>query len=231
MSSQYGQDLFVLEVLGGMRDGFFLDSGAADGVRSSNTQLLEASFGWKGICIEPNETLFAALVRNRRCYCLNCCLYDREGSVDFLEKANMLGGILNEYHPAHLQFAKAIFRVPEDANGRPTTVHKTARTVRSVLRECAAPRVIDYWSLDTEGSEFAILKSFPFDEYSFRVLTVEHNWLPVRDQIREFLASHGYQRIKALEIDDCYVKGGHSLRPSWRSNAWIRPGKGRARGQ
>jgi hypothetical protein len=55
MSSQYGQDFFVLEALGGMRNGFFLDSGAADGVSSSNTHLLEESFGWNWICIEPNE--------------------------------------------------------------------------------------------------------------------------------------------------------------------------------
>jgi len=227
MVSQCGQDLFVLEVLGGMRDGFFLDSGAADGIRASNTQLLEASFGWKGICIEPNDSLFAALVRNRRCYCLNCCLYDREGNIDFLESASMLGGILNEYHPAHLQFAKATFRVPEDPHGRPMTVRKAARTLRSVLRECAAPPVIDYWSLDTEGSELAILRSFPFDEYSFRVLTVEHNRFPVREQIREFLDARGYKRIKTLEIDDCYVKGVKLARPSWRSSVWSQFGKGR----
>jgi hypothetical protein len=76
----------VLEVLHFIRDGFFLDSGAADGVRFNNTWLLEA-VGWNGICIEPNDKFFAALRRNRRCYCLNCCLYDREGKVDFLESA------------------------------------------------------------------------------------------------------------------------------------------------
>ena len=137
MSSQYGQDLFVLEILGGMRNGFFLDSGASDGVSANNTRLLEASFGWTGICIEPNETFFAALVRNRRCNCLNCCLYDREGPVDFLEKAETLGGILAEYHPAHLRYATTEFHVPNGANGRPTTVRKAARMVGSVLRECA----------------------------------------------------------------------------------------------
>src|SRR5690349_12765331 len=99
MASQYGQDLLVLELLGGMRGGFFLDSGAADGVSSSNTLLLEQSYGWKGICVEPNSTLFTQLVRNRRCTCVNCCLYDREGTVEFLEAATMLGGILAEYHP------------------------------------------------------------------------------------------------------------------------------------
>jgi FkbM family methyltransferase len=221
MPSQCGQDLFVLDVLEAKCNGFFLDSGASDGIRASNTQLLETSFGWKGICVEPNERAFAALVKNRRCRCVNCCLYDRDGTVEFLEDANILGGILDEYHPTHLEYARKTFRV-SDASGQPITVRKPARAVRSVLRECGAPPVIDYWSLDTEGSELAILKSFPFDEYAFRVLTVEHNWLPVREEIRALLESHGYRRIKALAMDDCYVKRGNTHRSSWRSSAWTR---------
>jgi hypothetical protein len=219
--SQSGQDLIVLSVLGDLRGGFFLDSGAADGVRVSNTHLLETSFGWHGICIEPNERFFAALLKNRRCFSLNCCLYDRECSVDFLE-ASTLGGILNEYHPTHLNYVKSMVRLPHDDTGRPLTVRKKARTIRSVLRECNAPRTIDYWSLDTEGSELTILKSFPFDEYSFRVLTVEHNRLPVREAIRRFLEARGYWRIAAMSIDDCYVSREHRQAPSWRSNAWRR---------
>jgi FkbM family methyltransferase len=222
MASQCGQDLAVLDVLDGMTGGFFLDSGASDGVRASNTHLLENGFGWKGICVEPNQAFFAALVKNRRCRCVNCCLYCREGPVDFVETAQVLGGILDEYHPTHLRYARDTFGVRSDAQGRPATVAKEARTVRSVLRECGAPSVIDYWSLDTEGSELAILKSFPFDEFSFRTLTVEHNWLPVREDIRAFLEGHGYRRIKALEIDDLYVKRGNLHGPAWRSRVWGR---------
>jgi FkbM family methyltransferase len=222
VASEYGQDLFVLDVLEGMRDGFFLDSGASNGVRASNTHRLETEFEWTGICVEPNEIIFAELVRNRRCCCINCALYNREGTVDFVEKAFVLGGILDEYHPEHLQHAIASFGVPEDAAGRPVTVSRPARTVRSVLRECAAPSVIDYWSLDTEGSELTILESFPFDEYSFRVLTVEHNCLPVRDQIRGFLERQGYRRIQVLEVDDCYMKQESLYRSPWQSHAWGR---------
>ena len=222
MFSQLGQDRFVLDLLGGMRGGFFVDSGASDGIRSSNTRLLEIGFGWKGICIEPDDTFFAALVRNRRANCVNCCLYDREGMVEFVE-ANTLGGILTEYHPDHLRYAVRSCGIVADSGGRPPTVRKPARTIRSILRQCDAPPVIDYWSLDTEGSELAILKSFPFDEYSFRVLTVEHNGLPVRAAIKEFLEHHGYSRIGEIGIDDCYVQG--SLPPSgaWRSRVWTWP--------
>jgi len=222
MPSQLGQDMFVLEVLGSLHGGFFLDSGASDGVAASNTQLLETAFGWRGICVEPNTAFFTELVKNRRCYCVNCCLYNRDGYVEFLERANTLGGILEEYHPTHLRYARQIFGIPDDALGKPATVQKPARTIRSVLRQFAAPPIIDYWSLDTEGSELAILKSFPFNEYSFRVLTVEHNRLPVREEIRGFLESRGYRRIGEIEIDDCYVNVGQPLPPRRRSSVWRR---------
>jgi FkbM family methyltransferase len=214
--AQYGQDLFVLELLGLARNGFFLDSGAADGVRSSNTYLLESSFQWNGICVEPNRTLFTGLVQNRRCHCLCCALYDSPGEVDFLD-AGFLGGIISEYHNAHLGFAMT--RGTQAGSGaRPVRVSVPAKTLRTVLEECAAPRIVDYWSLDTEGSELALLRSFPFDEFRVGVLTVEHNWLPVRDEIRRFLEARGYVRIRELGCDDGYAHG-ELVGAAWRSAA------------
>jgi FkbM family methyltransferase len=220
--SQFGQDEYVLELFGGARHGFFLDSGAADGIGASNTYILEHSFEWDGICIEPNSQFFAELIKNRRCKCLNCCLYDRDDEVEFFEDALTLGGIVDEYHPALLQQAKNMLCLPPIASGKLNTVRKKTRTVRDVLRACSAPQTIDYWSLDTEGSELTILKSFPFDEYSFRVLTVEHNRFPIREQIKQFLEFHGYRRVRAFEIDDCYVRDEQSFATFWRSSAWRR---------
>ena len=208
--SQWGQELAVLEILGFRRDGFFLDSGATNGVRCNNTWLLESAFGWKGICIEPDDAAFAELVNNRTCHCFNCCLYDRPGPVDFVE-AGTLGGILAEFDPSHLELAKRCHHLAGDASGRPVTVAKEARTILSVLKEVAAPRVIDYWSLDTEGSELALLRSFPYDEYTFDVLSVEHNWLPVREQIKTLLESRGYRRVREMKVDDIYMKNTISV--------------------
>ncbi|MEU6948484.1 FkbM family methyltransferase [Streptomyces sp. NPDC046316] len=221
MSSQYGQDLFVLQALNGLRGGFFLDSGASDGVDASNTHLLETAYGWSGICVEPDARLYAELVRNRRCRSVNCCLYDEPGDVDFVE-AGTVGGILDEYHPALLDCAR---RVLGTAPGLPPpTVRRPARTVRSVLREYGAPPVVDYWSLDTEGAELVLLQSFPFDEFDVRVLTVEHNWLPVRADVRRFLEGHGYRWAGELGCDDCFVRPSADVvvNRAWRSDAWQR---------
>jgi methyltransferase FkbM-like protein len=217
--SYQGQDLFVLEVLGGMRGGFFLDSGASNGISGSNTRLFERSFSWRGICIEPNDASFLELVRNRSCICLNCCLYHREGPVDFLEAAGVYGGILNEYEPRHFRFARQMLADRWPKSVATPIVRKEARTLRTVLRETRAPSVIDYWSLDTEGSELNILRSFPFDEYRFRVLTVEHNGSGVREDIRQFLEGQAYTRVRVLGIDDAYVWNGE-LPSQSRSAVW-----------
>jgi hypothetical protein len=221
--SYQGQDLFVVEASGHQRNGFFLDSGASSGLRGSNTKLLEDSFGWRGICVEPNSSLYAELVSNRSCICLNCCLYSRDGPVEFFEDGSVYGGILEEYEPTHLRFARA-FAASESAKrgvaGEPSTVIKEARTLRSVLRSCDAPPVIDYWSLDTEGSELALLQTFPFDEYRFRFLTVEHNFTPAREEILALLTARGYSRVRSLGIDDGYMWMGSRSSWAWRSRVW-----------
>jgi len=220
--SYQGQDLFVVEALGGLRGGFFLDSGASDGVSGSNTLLLESRFGWRGICVEPNDQLFARLLHERRCMCLNCCLYDREDEVAFFEAAGVFGGILNEYDPGHLRYARSVVASRLDEGKGDSAVTKSARTIGSILREFGAPRIIDYWSLDTEGSELSILKSFPFGEFTVRVLTVEHNFTPVRETIRRFLEERGYHCARVLGIDDAYVLDASMQQRAWRSRVWSR---------
>src|SRR6476661_8398176 len=51
--SQIGQDRWVSEsVFPGVRNGYFLDVGSADGFLNSNTWALEQR-GWTGICVDP----------------------------------------------------------------------------------------------------------------------------------------------------------------------------------
>jgi hypothetical protein len=221
MPSQFGQDRLVLQLLNGQRNGYFLDTGAADGVRSSNTQLLERDFGWRGLCVEPNNTFYRKLVRNRRCTCLNACLYDRETELPFLEAAGTLGGLVGEFAPGQLAHAVLSQGLTLDDDGVPPLVNKRTMTIASALTLAQAPPVIDYWSLDTEGTELLLLKSFPFERHTFNVITVEHNHQPVRAAIRRFLEARGFIFATAWFIDDCYLRAAafpdrHATSLAWR---------------
>ncbi len=225
--SYQGQDKFVVAATCEQHGGFFLDSGASDGISGSNTRTLEVEYGWKGICVEPNDLLYAKLIRNRSCACLNCCIYDRDTDVQFFEAAEVYGGIKEEYDPGLFELAcKFVAHKHSHSSPAPAQfVVKPAQSILSLLRSQGAPNVIDYWSLDTEGSELAILRSFPFDEYRVRFLTVEHNRTWRRQAIAKFLGEHGMRRVMDLGIDDGYAWVGNDSSESWRSKAWSWPSK------
>ncbi len=49
-------DLKLVEIMG-FDNGIFVEVGAYDGLRSSNTKLLEECYGWTGILIEPSKKI------------------------------------------------------------------------------------------------------------------------------------------------------------------------------
>jgi hypothetical protein len=63
--SQVYQDMFILSMLNGKRNGTFLEIGGAEPYKGNNTALLEKTFGWKGVSIEYNEK-FVENYRNNR---------------------------------------------------------------------------------------------------------------------------------------------------------------------
>lgn len=52
MTSQIGQDKFVLEMLKDKREGVFVDIGGGHPVRINNTHLLETEYEWSGISVD-----------------------------------------------------------------------------------------------------------------------------------------------------------------------------------
>jgi SAM-dependent methyltransferase len=62
--SEAWQDMFVLTMLNGKRNGTFFEIGCGDPVLSSNTKLLE-EWGWTGISIDANPELTAKFAKTR----------------------------------------------------------------------------------------------------------------------------------------------------------------------
>jgi hypothetical protein len=68
--SQAGQDVFVLSVLDGMRNGRFLDIGCNDPKIISNSYLLESEFDWTGVLIDLESNLVEACKKERTSTCV-----------------------------------------------------------------------------------------------------------------------------------------------------------------
>jgi FkbM family methyltransferase len=199
--SQNYQDLFVLSELNMKQDGFFVEFGATNGVDISNTFLLEEEFGWKGILAEPAQFWQEELRRNRPSAFLEylCVWTDSNIQLLFNETENTDLSTLNSF--SSLDSHKELRKI-----GKKYYVNTISLT--DLLDKYSAPAHIDYLSIDTEGSEFDILKSFDFDRYSFGVITCEHNYTATREKIYKLLVSKGYTRKyeNISRWDDWYVK-------------------------
>jgi hypothetical protein len=79
-------------------------------------------------------------------------------------------------------------------------------TINDVLDSNNMPFFINYMSLDTEGSEYEILKVLNFDKYIFGYINIEHNYVePKRTDIKKLLLSHGYIYRGENKFDDDYI--------------------------
>lgn len=198
--SQIGQEFYVLSELNLKREGFFVEFGATNGVDISNTYLLESEFGWSGILAEPATCWHEELKRNRKCHIETRCVWsDSNSTLSFNEVATPDLSTINSFSASDLhRKARAVGK---------TYKVKTVSLV-DMLDDYNAPKVIDYLSIDTEGSEFDILKAFDFSKYQFRVITCEHNFTPMREKLFDLLTSNGYVRkhVDVSNFDDWYIK-------------------------
>ena len=198
--AQLRQDLFALAMTGFKRGGYFVEFGATDGKALSNTHLLEKQFGWSGILAEPARCWHAALAENRDCIIdRRCVWHTSDERLPFSETGE-----------AELSTIAAFAGSDHHAASRRGASSYEVKTVSltDLLVEHGAPAEIDYLSIDTEGSEFAILEAFDFARYSFRVITCEHNYTSNRERIRRLLEAHGYERRldSISQFDDWYVR-------------------------
>lgn len=194
--SQKGQDQWVIqEVFKGKRGGYFVDLAASDGVKINNTVLLEKQLNWSGVCIEPNPAFFQRLQKNRGCHKVNSVVDSKNDLiVPFRVDNGEGGGIVAEDTDNNYKYRAAKLK-------QARILKLKTKTLEHILDAVGAPSVIDYLSLDVEGSETRIMRVFPFHRYTFLAMTIERP----TPELNKLLFSHGYVFVKNSSYDTFYV--------------------------
>jgi FkbM family methyltransferase len=159
--------------------------------------MLEKKFGWKGILCEPANIWHKALFSNRDSIIDTRCVYKSTGEqLDFLEATTSHLSTIEDFatSDSHRRKVKETYKVTTVTLGDLLTTHK-------------APNFIDFISIDTEGSEYIILRDFDFQKYQFGLICIEHNFSENRGKIFDLLSSKGYKRVfeDFSAWDDWYV--------------------------
>jgi len=197
---QLMQELWVQMELGEIREGYFVEFGATNGITMSNSHMLEKVYDWSGIVAEPNPVFHARLGRERGCHISHKCVFSRSGEqVAFLCTEKGMFSRMKEINPDDHNEDR-MRQAPEEI---------TVETISldDLLDAYDAPDTVDYMSVDTEGSELEILQAFDFGRRFVRTFTVEHNFTPMRHAIHDLLTAKGYVRRfpEFSRFDDWYI--------------------------
>lgn len=114
--SQALQDMFVLSMLNGKRNGTFLEIGASNPFERNNTALLEKSFNWKGVSLEISNEFtesYKSLRTNVNFICADALKVDYS---DILEKnydSNIIDYLQLDIEPARNTY-ECMLKIPFD---------------------------------------------------------------------------------------------------------------------
>jgi len=198
--SQDQQDVYLYDkFFRNIKNGFYVDIGAHDGVNLSNTYFYEL-LGWTGICIEPLKSPYSSLIVNRNCKCINGVISDKDDEyVDFCSiegYSEMLSGIIDNYNDKHKQ------RIVNECNENQSERQKI-KVKNYKFSDVVDNYNINFLDIDTEGNELNILKTIDYDRYNIHIISVEDNALS--GELEDFLISKKFIYV-SKQGGDCVFK-------------------------
>jgi FkbM family methyltransferase len=196
-SSQAGQDEFLLQnFFRGRRDGVFVDIGAYDGEKFSNSLFFERYMGWHGLCVEPSPSSYARLISLRQSINEQVCVADFEGEAEFIDaesetEERMLSGLAERFDPRHIEHLNRVKAV--------RTSRRAPVTRLETLLERHGMYAVDYCSIDTQGAEFSILRELDLTRFRVSVFTIANEYDDPK--LLGLMRAKGYELVTAIAKD------------------------------
>lgn len=186
-SSQFGEDEFVVTHVKHLpRRGVFVDVGAGDPVRFSNSHYFE-QLGWTGLCVDADPKQVEALKRSRSCEVEWAAVGLTEGDVQLLQSEDPDYSTTLDHLPA----------VAEERGWGYAPISVPAMPLEMVVEKHGIEE-INLLSIDTEGTEIEVCKSLDWEKHRPRLVIVEFlTWgRPSQEAlIRDYFATMPYRLL------------------------------------
>jgi FkbM family methyltransferase len=186
---QLNENTLVWEFFGRKPSGFFVEVGANDPFLLSQSWMLEQN-GWIGVLVEPLAACCADLRRHRKARVVQgaCVAPGQTGTVTI-----HVAGVHSSLTPNAVD-PDVRYEITETAQ---------AITLTDVLLQAAAPDVIDFLSIDTEGTEGAVLAGLDLTRFRPTLILVEDHVYSLA--LHRQLNAMGYKLIRRTGVNNWYV--------------------------
>jgi FkbM family methyltransferase len=206
IKSQLYQDMFASFVIGDKSDKTFFEFGATNGIDLSNSYTLEKYLNWKGVLSEPSPQWHDELKKNRPdTNIVSDCIWSESNKElnFFVSDVGVLSSLEDFKESDKISMPG---NTQERLKGGKNIIVKTI-SLNDIMEKQFNSKTPSYISVDTEGSEYEILKVFNFKKFRPIVFTIEHNFTELQLKIDELMKLNDYVRVfkKITAFDAWYI--------------------------
>ncbi|QQG47071.1 MAG: FkbM family methyltransferase [Candidatus Woesebacteria bacterium] len=193
--SQLQEDILIDKILGFKKKGFYVDVGANDPIRFSNTFRFYKK-GWRGITIEPDTLSFEKLQKTRpKDLNLNLGVGTKKKTTYFYK-----------FFPDTLSTTSKKSSDKYEKQGfKMLGVEKIKIEKLSTLLKKFCKRNIDLMSVDTEGYDLEVLKSNNWKKFRPKILCIEVSQIK-ENKIKNYLAKVGYRQYLNNGLNSIFIE-------------------------
>ena len=170
--SHCGEDRYLWQLFKTKNDGYYVDIGAFDPEKYSNTKAFHKS-GWRGVNVDmspskigifeyerPNDINVIAPISDTNDE-LTVYIFSQRSVLDTVSSA------LDTLSKEQADRWSELFKLPYET--------KTMQAIRldDLLKQVDAPSKIDFLNIDVEGAEMNVLRSISLDQYDIDVIAIE----------------------------------------------------------
>jgi len=190
--SQSKEDRKLMAWFGGLCGGTYIEMGALNGKRYSNSYAFNNGMDWKGLLIEGSPKSYEELKVNRpnELFTVHAGVCGEEMMLHYVD--NVDAAVRGFVEFAAESFQKRWWSEQQIKNA----IEVRCRPLKDILMDTVGPEFhFDFFSLDIEGGELQALSSLDFDLVSFGIILVEcdsHSQLK-NMAVRSKLEANGYE--------------------------------------
>lgn len=197
--SQKDEDVVIDKYFNYKNNGFYVDVGAYDPTRLSNTKRFYKK-GWRGINIEPDINGYSNFLQQRpEDINLNIGIgKDNKELTFYVMTPNTLSTFSEEEKNEYL---KKGYYLKE-------TSKVQVLPLKDVLNNYCKDREIDFMSIDAEGHDMEVLESNDWDKYKPKIICIEsyiHSKEVLKNsEFEKYLNLKGYEEFYDNQINSLY---------------------------
>ena len=182
------------------KDGFFVELGANDGIRQSNTFYFEKNLNWNGILIEPIKSKFIKCKKiDLKNFFIIKLVWDLIFKSDKIKMiySDLMTTINDNRIINKVDSSKHALKGEQylQKNEKVKEFIVETITLNQNFDDVKAPIMMDFLSLDVEGSEIEVLNGIDFVNYNFKYIMVESR---NDEQLIDYLENKNYYFIKKI---------------------------------